>query len=128
IPIVYGKHVRDWFFVDGEKGVSNGSVPWTGDNKRATQVGARIRVYLTTWQNPKPGKKVMSIDYIAFKDKTVAAPFCVAMTAEAKEPENEKRKRRGDGPSTPLPRGSINVSNAAVMPLAAGAVGAPPLP
>jgi hypothetical protein len=84
IPIKYGQQVRDWFFIDGEKGVSDGKVAWTGDNQRAQQVGARIRVYLTTWQNSRPGKKVVSIDYIVYKDKTVAAPFCLAMTAEMK--------------------------------------------
>jgi hypothetical protein len=84
IPIVYGQHVRDWFFVDGEKGVSRGKVAWTGDNKRATEVGARLRLYMTTWQNPQPGKKVIDIDYVSKKDQTVAAPFCVAMTAEGK--------------------------------------------
>jgi hypothetical protein len=84
IPIVYGEHVRDWFFIDGEKGVSRGAVVWTGDNARARQVGARLRLYLTTWQNPKPGKKVVSIDFVSKKATTVAAPFCVAMTAEMK--------------------------------------------
>jgi hypothetical protein len=84
IPIVYGQHVRDWFFVEGEKGVSQGKVAWTGDNQRAQQVKARLRLYLTTWTNPKPGKKVVSIDYISKKDSTVAAPFCVALTAEPK--------------------------------------------
>jgi hypothetical protein len=84
VPIVYGQHVRDWYFVDGEKGVSRGSVVWTGDNKNAQGVGSRLRLYLTTWQNPKPNKKVISIDYISHKDKTVAAPFCVAITVERK--------------------------------------------
>jgi hypothetical protein len=84
IPIVYGKDVRDWFFIDGEKGVSRGSVVWKGDNKRAMQVGARLRVYMTTWQNPRPGKKVVAIDYVSKKGECVAAPFCVAMTAERK--------------------------------------------
>jgi hypothetical protein len=84
IPVVYGQDVRDWFFVDGEKGVRRGSVAWTGDNKRAKEVGARIRLYLTTWVNPRPDKKVIRIDYLSKKDKTVAAPFCVAMTVEGK--------------------------------------------
>jgi len=57
---------------------------WKGDNQRAKQVGARIRLYLTTWENPKPDKKVVSIDYLSKKDDTVAAPFCLAMTLEAK--------------------------------------------
>jgi hypothetical protein len=41
VSIVYGEDVRDWLFVDGEKGVSRGKVAWEGDNDRAKQVGAR---------------------------------------------------------------------------------------
>jgi hypothetical protein len=84
IPIVYGQDVRDWFYVEGEKDVSRGEVVWKGDNERAKQVGARIRLYLTSWENPKPDKTVVSIDYLSKKDDTVAAPFCLAMTLETK--------------------------------------------
>jgi hypothetical protein len=84
IPIVYGKDVRDWFYIDGEKELSRGKVAWKGDNERAKAVGARVRLYLTTWVNPKPDKKVVSIDYLSRKDDTVAAPFCLAITLEAK--------------------------------------------
>jgi hypothetical protein len=84
IPVVYGQDVRDWFFVEGEKGVSRGKVVWEGDNEWSKQVGARVRLYLATWENPKPDKKVVSIDYRSKKADTVAAPFCVAMTLEAK--------------------------------------------
>src|SRR5262245_44039612 len=51
IPIVYGKDVRDWWHVPGEKDVSRGRVVWVGDNDFAKQVNARIRLYLTTWEN-----------------------------------------------------------------------------
>src|SRR5205823_6181546 len=82
IPIVYGKDVRDWFYVEDEKEPSRGKVAWQGNNGRAPQVGARIRLYLSTWENPSPGKKVTTIDYSSRKDQTVAAPFCIAMTLE----------------------------------------------
>ena len=84
IPIVYGEDVRDWFFVEGEKGVTRGKVAWEGDNDRAKQVGARLRLYVTSWTNPKPDKKVVSIDYVSRKGDTVAAPVCVAITVERK--------------------------------------------
>jgi hypothetical protein len=38
---------------------------------------------MSTWKNPKPDKKVVSIDYIGRKEETPAAPFCVAMTADS---------------------------------------------
>jgi hypothetical protein len=59
-------------------------VAWKGDNGRAKQLDARIRVYQTNWENPWPNKKVTTIDYLSKKDETVAAPFCIAMTVEAK--------------------------------------------
>jgi hypothetical protein len=37
---------------------------------------------MTTWKNPKPDQKIVSIDFRGRKDETVAAPFCVAITAE----------------------------------------------
>src|SRR5262249_35234569 len=84
IEIVYGKDVRDWFFTQEEKGVARGQVAWEGENDRTKEFnGVKLRLYLTTWKNPKPDKKVVSIDYISTKSSN-AAPFCVAMTAETK--------------------------------------------
>lgn len=80
IPIVYGKDVRDWWFREGEKSTSRSKVAWKGDNELAKRYDCRLRLYLTTWDNPKPDRKVVSIDYIGRKGETVAAPFCVAMT------------------------------------------------
>ncbi len=82
VPIVYGKDVRDWWFID-DQDVTRGKVAWVGRNARADEVGARIRLYHTTWKNPSPAKIVRAIDYVATGD-TAAAPFCVAITAEAK--------------------------------------------
>ena len=84
IPILYGKDVRDWWFRKGEKGTSRSKVAWYGANKLAMQYGCRLRLYQTTWDNPKPDSKVVGIDFIGRKDKTVAAPFCVAMSLEEK--------------------------------------------
>jgi len=82
IPIVYGQDVRDWFYRDGEMVTERGQIAWNGKNDRAAQVGAKIRLYLTTWKNPKPEKNVVSIDYLGKKSETVAAPFCVAVSFE----------------------------------------------
>jgi hypothetical protein len=79
IPIVYGEDVRDWFNHDESKPVSRGKVVWEGENEFAGQFGVKLRLYRTEWKNPKPDKKVISIDYERDGDN-VAAPFCVAMT------------------------------------------------
>jgi hypothetical protein len=82
IPIVYGKDVRDWWFIAGEPEPTHGKVVWKGDNERTKQFGVRLRLYLSTWENPWPNKKVTSIDYLSKMEETGAAPFCVAMTVE----------------------------------------------
>jgi hypothetical protein len=82
IEIVYGKDVRDWWCAEGDKDVSRGKVAWKGTNEAAKSNKSTIRLYLTTWKNPKPDKKVSTIDYSS--TMTDAAPFLVAMTLEDK--------------------------------------------
>ena len=60
--------------------LARGWVAWRGTNSLSKRVGASIRVYTTVWENPKPNTKVVNIDYATMK--TIAAPFCVAMTVE----------------------------------------------
>jgi hypothetical protein len=81
IEIVYGKDVRDWWYGEDAKGVTRGKIVWKGDNDDAKRLEKKIRLYMTTWKNPNPDKKVDSIDFVA-ADGTICAPFCVAMTAE----------------------------------------------
>jgi hypothetical protein len=61
--------------------VSRGRVAWQGGNPAAKPYGAGIRLYLTTWANPHPKKKVVRID-ISSTNTTAASPFCVAMPAD----------------------------------------------
>jgi hypothetical protein len=82
IEVVYGKDVRDWWYLEGEKETSRAKVVWKGDNEDAKASKCGIRLYMSTWKNPKPDKKVASIDYIGRKADTAAAPFCIAMTME----------------------------------------------
>jgi hypothetical protein len=84
IQIVFGQDVRDWWFRADEKETSRGKVAWKGDNELAKNYECRLRLYLTTWDNPTPDRKIVSIDYIGKKDETVAAPFCVAISLEEK--------------------------------------------
>jgi hypothetical protein len=82
IEIVYGKDVIDWWFYPGSKEVTRSKKAWEGTNAAAKSYDATLRLYLTTWKNPKPDKKVVSIDYVS--KMTDCAPFCVAMTVESK--------------------------------------------
>jgi hypothetical protein len=84
IPVVYGQDVRDWWFTEKAKGVTRGKVVWQGDNELAKEIGSRIRLYLTSWDNPHPAKKVAALNYVKTQPDSPAAPFCVAITLEAK--------------------------------------------
>jgi hypothetical protein len=83
IDVVYGKDVRDWWYADGDLEPTRAKVAWKGDNDAAKGLNSKIRLYLMTWENPKPDKKVVSIDLIS-ADESPAALFCVAMTVEGK--------------------------------------------
>jgi hypothetical protein len=83
IEIVYGKDVRDWWYRANTPGVSRGKVAWKGHNALTRKSGAGIRLYLTTWKNPQPNKKVARIDFLSTR-AAGAAPFCAAMTVEGK--------------------------------------------
>jgi hypothetical protein len=80
IEVVYGKDVRDWWHYPGTPAVTRGKVAWEGSNPAAKSQGASLKLYLTTWKNPHPKKKVASIDYVS--RATTSAPFCIAMTVE----------------------------------------------
>jgi hypothetical protein len=83
VPVAYGKDVRDWWVLsNGKETLGRGKIAWTGTNADAKARDAKLCLYLTTWKNPKPDTKVVSIDYIS--KNTKCAPFCVAMTVEAK--------------------------------------------
>jgi hypothetical protein len=84
IDIVYGKDVVDWWAYPGRDGPTKGKAVWEGENEASKGFDAKIKLYLMTWENPKPDKKVVTIDFIAPNPEQDAAPFCVAITADEK--------------------------------------------
>jgi beta-lactamase regulating signal transducer with metallopeptidase domain len=81
MPINYGQRVRDWWFWDFDP-VSdpNTTMAWTGNNLNVRSQNGALRIYCTTWINPRPEARVMGLDYVSGQSK--AAPFLVALTAE----------------------------------------------
>lgn len=73
VEIVYGKDMVDWWEQPGVSDPSRSAVAWQGRNQFST-----IKLFLTTWQNPRPDRKIATLDFVA----TAAAPFCVAISAE----------------------------------------------
>jgi hypothetical protein len=83
IDIAYGRDVRDWWSSEGEQAPDRSKIAWTGENPDVKRAGKKLFLFLTSWENPKPGKKIVTIDYVATQStETAAAPFCVAMTGE----------------------------------------------
>jgi hypothetical protein len=79
IPIVNGTDVRGWWKRPRAPEPSRGKVAWEGSNDYVSRIGARIRLFKSTWRNPRPGTAVVRIDYASAMTK--CAPFCVAITA-----------------------------------------------
>ena len=84
IDIVYGRDVVDWWAYPDREGPTKGKAVWEGENEASKGFDAKIKLYLMTWENPKPEKKVASIDFVAPNPEQSAAPFCVAITADEK--------------------------------------------
>jgi WD40 repeat protein/serine/threonine protein kinase/Tfp pilus assembly protein PilF len=84
LPIVYGSDVRDWQFFRGMPEETEGPpFAWKGTQTRWKYEPGRafgVRLYLSTWQNPRPETPVQSIDYVSAM--TDAAPFLIAISAE----------------------------------------------
>jgi hypothetical protein len=84
IPIEYGRDVRDWWNFDDSKKCTRAKVVWTGSNPAAdkfSDMAVSLRLYLGTWKNPHPKKTIAGIDYTS-TNKTICAPFCIAITLE----------------------------------------------
>ncbi len=82
IEIVYGRDVVDWWAYPDQAAPTKGKVAWEGENEASKGFEAKIKLYVLSWDNPKPEKKVVSLDFVATKPDQSAAPFCVAITAE----------------------------------------------
>jgi hypothetical protein len=76
IPILYGQDVRDWNADSDGKPVERAKLAWSGMN----EAKRRLRLFMTTWENPYPETQIFSIDYIS--TMADAAPFLVAISAE----------------------------------------------
>lgn len=79
LPIRYGEQLRDWHFLEFEAVSNTNSVmAWTGSNPFMRAQNGAVRLYRTTFENPRPQVPIVGIDYISRRTK--AAPFLVALT------------------------------------------------
>ena len=81
VEIVYGRQVREWETNPGSRSeVSEGEVVWWGSNPVVALAGDSLRLYQASWDNPRPGERVASIDFVS--RLTAFAPFLIAITVE----------------------------------------------
>lgn len=82
VPIVYGRDVRNWHFWPTMPAESGGAQPvWKGPQARWKDTATSgVRLYKTTWQNPRPDIPVAGIDFVS--GGAASAPFLLAITAE----------------------------------------------
>jgi serine/threonine protein kinase len=80
--IIYGQQVYDWWF-EGDSNpplAGNTRIAWIGKNPIATSLGYRIRVFKTSFINPKPDVRIETVDFVSAL--TRSAPFLLALTEE----------------------------------------------
>ena len=79
--MVYGLDARDWWDTSAEpKSATSATVAWTGSNPATEAVGASLRLFQRTYDNPKPNLVIESLDFISTEEDS--APFLVALTIE----------------------------------------------
>lgn len=83
LNIVYGQQVYDWWFKgDGNPSLAgNTSIAWIGDNPMAKRYRYQIRVFKTSFANPRPDARIQTIDYVSALAPRSAA-FLLALTTE----------------------------------------------
>jgi hypothetical protein len=84
IELASGRDLGDWWLTEGRKPPSAAKIAWEGENDAVKGTGTKIQLYMTTWENPHPKKKIVSIDFVNTMPDGAAAAFCVAITAEEK--------------------------------------------
>jgi hypothetical protein len=80
IPIIYGKHVYDWWANDEKPSDPATDLAWTGVNQASRQFGTNLRIYRTSFANPKPNVTIDKIDYVSANKQ--AASFLLGLTVE----------------------------------------------
>ncbi|MDB6024730.1 MAG: hypothetical protein JWM68_953 [Verrucomicrobiales bacterium] len=91
LPIVSGEHVLDWWAPNYQTGVkeewqnvsAEGSeLAWVGSNDyiKRRQSHLSLRLFKSTFINPRPSLTIETIDYISAD--TAAAPFLLGLTVE----------------------------------------------
>lgn len=81
IPIHYGDHVVDWWVRERDPPPGpHLRIAWTGQNRLTRKEAASLHVFVNTFQNPRPGEELRSVDFVG--EKTKCLPFFLGLTVE----------------------------------------------
>ncbi|MCC7376839.1 MAG: protein kinase [Verrucomicrobiales bacterium] len=81
LEVVYGRDTRNWWTVDGESSdTPRARIVWRGQCPNASADGQSLRLYLSSFPNPRPEVEVRSLDLVSAMNR--AGFFVVAMTLE----------------------------------------------
>ncbi len=81
IPIVYDRHVKDWW-QEAPRGLPDDPiVAWSGDINKDQGASGPGHLYRYSWTNPQPNIPIASLDFRS--TMLNAAPFLIAITAES---------------------------------------------
>jgi hypothetical protein len=83
IPVVYQRHVKDWWIQEGDPIPTDADIAWTGENEASHKLGCHIQLYRYTAINPFPNEEIKTIDFVSAM--TESAPFLIALTIEPNE-------------------------------------------
>jgi hypothetical protein len=81
IPVVYGRDLRGWWKFFDDLPDTTAKIAWEGMNGTAREWGVSLRLYHSTWENPRKDAEIESIQFESMND-SIAAPFVVGLTAE----------------------------------------------
>src|SRR6185369_11515744 len=70
IPIVYGQDVKDWWFDLVFPDHDTTKVVWEGENVASLADHRKIRLFLTSWQNPWKDQPVESLSLVSAMAET----------------------------------------------------------
>jgi outer membrane lipoprotein-sorting protein len=85
LPIVYGYDVRNWWPQPTEPSQESSGLRLAWQHH--ARPGTPRRLYISTWENPRPSVTVQSVDYIS--SLGLPAPFLVAMSVESANQDRE---------------------------------------
>ena len=76
IPIIYGQDLLAWLDDSGATSATKPTPVW----QITKPPGITLRLFRTTWTNPRPDLEIKTLDFISAMSK--AGPFLVALTAD----------------------------------------------